>query len=213
MSEDYGQNSVAIPVDDILGDGFPIVSQQITLAIASAATLARGTVLGLLTKSAPVLAKVSGTGVATFGAVTLLKPAEVGTYTITCTAAVNGGTPAQFSVRSPSGFALPTLAAATAYASSHFTLTDAGVPAGTTAWAIGDIISLTVTGSGQAKAYSAAAVDGSGVAALILSHDIAVGAAAVPAVAYRTGVFRRAKLTGLDAAAVAQLDARNIFVR
>jgi hypothetical protein len=211
MSEDYGQNSVAIPVDDILGEGFPVLSQPITLAIAAAATLARGTVLGLVTVGAAVAAKVSGTGDGNVAAaaVTLGTHAQPGVYTLTCTAeAAGAGT---FSVQTPTGQMLKPLTVAAAYTSDHINLT---VPDGANDWDIGDVITVTVAaGSGQAKAYSAAAVDGSQHAALILSHDIAVGAAAVPAVAYRTGVFRRAKLTGLDAAAVAQLDARNIFVR
>jgi hypothetical protein len=211
MSEDYGQNSVAIPADDILGEGFPLVSQAIVMAIADAATLARGTVLGLVTLGAAVAAKVSGTGdgdVAT-AAVTLGKHAKPGVYTLTCTAeAAGAGT---FSVQTPTGELLEPLTVAAAYASDHINLT---VPDGANDWDIGDVVTVTVAaGSGQAKAYSAAAVDGSQHAALILSHDVTVGAAAVPAVAYRTGVFRRAKLTGLDAAAVAQLDARSIFVR
>ena len=215
MSEDYGQTSVAIPADDILGDGFPTVSQQITLAIASAATLVRGTVLGLLTKDTVALtAPASGntgadTGLASV-AVTLGAKALPGRYLLTCTAAVDDGTPAQWSVKAPNGLYLPAAASGVAYASDHINLT---IGVGTTAWAANDVLYLDVSGTGQAKAYSAAAVDGSGEAALILSHDIAVGAAAVPAVAFRTGVFRRAKLIGLDAAAVAQLDARNIFVR
>lgn len=211
MSEDYGQNSVAIPVDDILGDGFPLLAEQITLAIASAATLVRGTVLGLIGVGAAVAAKDSGDGDGNVAAaaVTLGKFAQVGVYRLVCTAeAAHAGT---FSVQTPRGEMLKPLTVAAAYASDHINLT---VPDGTEDWNIGDVITVTVAaGSGQAKAYSAAAVDGSQHAALILSHDIAVGAAAVPAVAFRTGVFRRAKLTGLDAAATAQLDARSIFVR
>jgi hypothetical protein len=211
MSEDYGQNSVAIPVDDILGEGFPLLSQVITLAIASAATLARGTVLGLVTVGAATAAKVSGTGDGDVAAaaVTLGKYAQPGVYRLVCTAEASGA--GTFSVQTPTGQMLQPLTVAAAYVSDHINLT---VPDGANDWDIGDVITVTVAaGSGEAKAYSAAAVDGSQAAALILADTVAVGAAAVKAVAYRTGVFRRAKLTGLDAAAVAQLDARNIFVR
>lgn len=211
MSEDYGQQSTAIAADDILADGFPLLAQRITLAIASAATLARGTVLGLVTVGAAVAAKVSGTGDGDVAAaaVTLGKYAQPGVYRLVGTAeAAHAGT---FSVQTPTGQMLKPLTVAAAYTSDHINLT---VPDGANDWDIGDVITVTVAaGSGEAKAYSAAAVDGSQVAALILADSVAVGEAAVPAVAYRTGVFRRAKLTGLDAAAVAQLDARHIFVR
>lgn len=211
MSEDYGQNSVAIPVDDILGQGFPIVSQPILLA-AGSGTLARGTVLGLITLGAAVAAKVSGTGDGNVAAaaVTLGKLAQVGVYRLVCTAeAAGAGT---FSVQTPRGEMLAPLTVAAGYASDHINLT---VPDGANDWDIGDVITVTVAaGSGQAKAYSAAAVDGAQNAALILADSVTVPAdATLAAVAYRTGVFRRAKLTGLDAAATAQLDARSIFVR
>jgi hypothetical protein len=213
MAEYYGQQSTAIPVDDILGEGFPLLAQQIVMAIASSATLVRGTVLGLVTKGAAVAAKVAdsgnGDGDVAAAAITLGKHAEVGVYTLTCTAAsAHAGT---FSVQAPSGAMLKPLTVAVAYVSDHINLT---VPDGAQDWAVGTAITVTVAaGSGQAKAYAANAVDGSQHAALILSHDVAVGSAAVPAVAYRTGVFNRAKLVGLDAAAVAALDSRNIFVR
>jgi hypothetical protein len=189
--------------------------------IAAGAALVAGTVLGQLTKDAPALSKVSGTGVATFGTPTLTKLAEVGVYTIKCTAAVNGGTPAQFSVTSPSGYALPTLAAATAYTSSHFTLTDAGIPAGTTAWAPNDVISLTVTGSGQYVQHDPDAVTGAADAVAVLYEGVDASQAAADcvltarlaevddaALTWHTGITAPEK-----AAAVASLATRNIIVR
>lgn len=117
MSEDYGQNSVAIPVDDILGDGFPVVSQAITL-LANSGALARGTVLG------------------------------------------------------------------------------------------------KIAASGKYVPYDADGTDdGRRSAALILADSVTVGDADLAAVAYRTGVFRRSALTGIDAAGELALDARSIFVR
>ncbi|WP_296699801.1 head decoration protein [Thiocapsa sp. UBA6158] len=210
MSEDYGQTSVAIPADDILGEGFPLLPQQIVLA-ASQGALVRGTVLGLITVGAAVAAKVSGTGDGDVAAaaVTLGKYAQPGVYTLVCTAESAGA--GTFSVQTPRGEMLKPLTVAAGYASDHINLT---VPDGANDWDVGDVITVTVAaGSGQAKAYSAAAVDGSQVAALILADSVTVGDDALAAVAFRTGVFRRAKLTGLDAAATAQLDARSIFVR
>ena len=190
-------------------------------AVITGADLVAGTVLGQLTKDEPVLAKVSGTGVATFGTPTLTKLAEVGVYTIKCTAAVNGGTPAQFSVTSPSGYALPTLAAATAYASAHFTLTDAGIPAGTTAWAPNDVISLTVTGSGSYIKHDPDAVNGAEIAVAVLYDNVDASQADADgvitarlaevddaALTWHTGIT-----TAEKAAAVASLAARHIIVR
>ncbi len=85
--------------------------------------------------------------------------------------------------------------------------------AGSGALARGTVLGQ-VTATGEYVAYNAAGTDdGRRAAKLILADDIAVGAADVAAVAFRTGVFRRAKLIGLDAAAEAALDARSIFVR
>ena len=210
MAENYGQDSVAIPADDILAEGFPIVSKAVVLA-AGAGALVRGTVLGLVTLGAAVAAKVSGTGDGDVAAaaVTLGKYAQPGVYRLVCTAESAGA--GTFSVQTPTGQMLKPLTVAAAYASDHINLT---VPDGAADWDIGDVITVTVAaGSGQAKPYAANAVDGSQHAALILGHAITVGDDPVSAVAYRTGAFRRAKLIGLDAAAVAQLDARSIFVR
>lgn len=190
-------------------------------AVITGAALVAGTVLGQLTKDEPALAKVSGTGVATFGTPTLTKLAEVGVYTIKCTAAVNGGTPAQFSVTSPSGYALPTLSAATAYVSSHFTLTDAGIPAGTTAWAPNDVISLTVAGSGSYIKHDPDAVNGAEVAVAVLYDNVdASQADADGVITARLAEVDDAALTwhtgitaGEKAAAVASLAARHIIVR
>lgn len=213
MAEFYGQQSTAIPGDDILAEGFPFMVQAISLA-ASQGALKRGQVLGLTGLGTVALSAKSGNTGADTGlgsvSVTLGARALAGRYALRCTAAVNGGTPAQWSVKAPNGFFLPTLASSVAYATDHINLT---VGVGTTAWKIGDELYVDVSSSGLAKAYSSAAVDGSQHAALILADDITVGDAAVSAVAYRTGAFARAKLTGLDAAAIAALEARSIFVR
>lgn len=123
---------------------------------------AAGTVLGrLLTGSG---AKVSGTGDGTVGAVTVGPDAEVGIYVLTgLTEAGNAGT---FSVRSPSGAYLPPLTVASAYVSSHISLT---VADGTADWDIGDVIHVTVAG-GDYEALDVAATDGTQTAAAILCY-------------------------------------------
>jgi len=58
-----------------------------------------------------------------------------------------------------------------------------------------------------------ASADGLAEAALVLATDVTVGDADAAALAYRMGTFSRDRLTGLTAAAEAQLDARGLFVR
>jgi hypothetical protein len=209
MPESYGVGSTTMPVDDILGEGFPFLTQRVVLVGNSAGALKRGQVLGLQTATAAVAAKVSGTGDGDVAAatVTLGKFAQVGVYKLTCTAASTGA--GTFQVQTPTGELLPPLTVAAAYAGDHINLT---VPDGSADWLVGAIISVTVTGTGKAKAYAAASVDGSQNAALVLSHDVTVGTDDVAAVAFRTGVFNAAKLTGLDAAARAALAARSIYM-
>lgn len=206
MTESYGVQSATLSQNDIFGGAFPAISQAITLA-ANAGALTRGTVLAIKLTGA-VAAKVSGSGngdVAS-ASVTIGREAMAGVYKLTCTAAAtNAGT---FKVQAPNGQRLADLTVASAYSSTHISLT---VPDGSTDWAVGDVISVTVTG--KAVAYSATATDGSERAALILANDITVGSSDVAAVAYRTGHFKRSMLAGIDDAAVLALDARSIFVR
>ncbi|AFL75397.1 head decoration protein [Thiocystis violascens] len=206
MSEDYGVQSASIPANDIFAGDFPIQTQAITLA-ANQGALARGQVLGIKLSGA-VAAKVSGTGDGNVAAasITLGPKALPGVYVLTCTAeAANAGT---FKVRAPNGERLANLTVASAYATDQINLT---VPDGANDWDIGDIVTVTVTG--KAVAYAPTATDGSEKAALILADALTVGTSDLAAVAYRTGGFARAQLTGIDDAAVLALDARSIFVR
>lgn len=206
MTESYGVQSANLPVDDIFAGDFPVISQAITLEANSGALL-RGTVLGLKLTGA-VAAKLSGGGNGNVAAasVTLGREAMAGVYRLTCTAEdTDAGT---FKVQAPDGRRLADLTVASAYSSTHISLT---VPDGTTDWAEGDVITVTVTG--KAVPYDPDATDGSEKAVLILADDIDVGAGDVQAVAYRTGQFRRSALAGIDDAAVTALDARSIFVR
>lgn len=206
MSEDYGVTSATLPANDIFAGDFPVVTQAVTLA-ANAGALPRGQVLGIQLTGA-VAAKVSGDGDGNVAAatVTLGREAMAGVYTLTCTAeSSNAGT---FKVQAPSGQRLADLTVASAYSSTHISLT---VPDGAADWAEGDVISVTVTG--KANAYDPTATDGLEKAALILADAITVGTSDVAAIAYRTGGFARAQLAGIDDAAVAALDARSIFVR
>jgi len=210
MAETYGQDSTALTRDSILIGG-PAHTEAVLLS-AGEGTLAAGTVLGLKTKDTIAVAVDDGnTGDADLSAlaVTLGAQALPGTYTLTCTA--ESGNAGTFSVLAPNGFYLPDLTVAAAYAGDHLNLT---LPDGATDWATGDVVTITVSGSGEAAAYDAAAVDGTQVAARILADQVVVDDSVdTPAVAYRTGVFRRALLTGISDAAAAQLDAAGLLVR
>lgn len=123
-----------------------------------------GEVLGRLLTGAG--AKVSGTGDGTVGAVTVGPDAQTGIYVLTgLTESGNAGT---FSVRAPDGSYLPPLTVASAYVTSHISLT---VADGTADWDIGDIIHVTVTG-GDYEALDVDATDGTQTAAAILARAI-----------------------------------------
>ena len=206
MSESYGVQTATLTLNDIFAGDFPAISQAVTLEAGQGALL-RGTVLGIKLTGA-VAAKASGAGNGNVAAatVTLGREAQAGGYVLTCPAeSANAGT---FKVQAPNGQRLADLTVASAYSSTHISLT---VPDGSEDWGEGDVITVTVTG--KAVAYDATATDGSEKALLILADDLTVGSSDLAAVAYRTGVFKRDMLAGIDDAAVLALDARSIFVR
>lgn len=203
-AEFHGQQSTAIPVDDILGEGFPFLTERVLL-LANAGALPRGQILGLK-RTAATGVKVSGAGNGVVGAVTLGRLAMPGVYVLTCTAAAqDAGT---FKVQAPDGTRLPDLTVASAYSGDHIALTIAD---GSADWEVGDLVHVTVTA--KAVPYNPAATTGEEIARLILADAVSVGSADLVAIAYRTGVFRADKLTGLTAAARVALEARSIFVR
>lgn len=142
-----------------------IVSEQphnqsrLSGTLLSGNNLVAGAVLGKLTKDIVVVAADAGNtgdGDAAGAAVTLGEDALPGIYTLLCTAAAaNAGT---FSVKTPDGLYLPDLTVAQAYASDHINLT---LPDGAVDWAVGDIILVTVSGTGKWTELGLAAVDGS----------------------------------------------------
>lgn len=69
-----------------------------------------------------------------------------------------------------------------------------------------------ITASGKFKAYQDGASDGSEVAKLILAEDVDATSADVKAMAYASGHFNEAALTGLDAAAKADFEGTPIFI-
>lgn len=160
-------------------------------------------------------AKISGTGDGTISAVTLGPDAQVGVYVLTGkTESSNAGT---FSVRTPSGGALPDLTVAVAYASNHINLT---VADGANDWDIGDVIHVTVVG-GSYEALDPSATDGTQTVAGILYAGINATDEATPCVV----VVRDAEVNehevvwpdgitaGAKAVAAQQLKAREIIQR
>ena len=142
--------------------------RELGTILSGAGVLEIGSVLGKQTKSV-VEAEADGdnTGNGTVGAVTLGAKAEVGVYTLTCTAAAsNAGT---FSVETPSGNALPDLTVGAAYTSGHINLTIAD---GATDFAEGDVVTITVSGSDKFDLYVPGEVDGLGEVAGILLANI-----------------------------------------
>lgn len=131
--------------------------------LAAGQTLAAGTVLGIAADGtlkalarrarAGTAAKTSGNGNGTISAVTLGADAQVGAYVLTCTAAAaDAGT---FSVVAPDGTVLAPLTVAVAYVSSHINLTLAD---GSTDWAAGAVVTVTVAESADALANEQIAV-------------------------------------------------------
>lgn len=185
------------------GSDIPAMTKVVTL-VSGAGDLARGTVLGKITKGSATAAAKSGGNAANTGALTLdattpvLAGAKVGVYTVRCiTAATNGGT---FRVTDPDGFVLGDVAVGATFANDiKFAIAD-----GTQDFIVGEGFDITVAaGSGYYKTVNSANVDGSNVAECILAADTNATSAAVAALVYVTGQFNTEALTfgGSDDAA------------
>lgn len=133
------------------------------VTVLSGQSLSPGAVIGRVSKGIgrAVGSAVTGTGNGTLGSIFAGPEIQVGTYTLTCTAAAtNAGT---FSVTCPDGKALPGATVGSAYVSRHvnFTIAD-----GSTDFVVGDAFTITVsttapvvsgTGNGTISALSLAA--------------------------------------------------------
>ena len=134
--------------------------EQVTFAIAEDVVMAE--VCGKVTKSTPTTGTAGGTntGGGTCTGVTGDAETILGIYTLECTvvADASAGTGAMFSVMNPEGAALPDAEADVAFANeqTNFTINTSGA-----AFIVGDSFTITVAaGSGQVKALSLTAVDG-----------------------------------------------------
>lgn len=182
--------------------------EAVTVETDTDRVLDPGQVLG--TKMAAVVAADAGnTGDADVSAVavTFGHEAQTGVYTLTCTAeSANAGT---MSVTTPDGRLLSALTVATAYTSDQINLT---IPDGAEDWDTGDIVTVTVTG--KAVPYSAAATDGSQRASGVLLDTVDASASDADGVAIvRDAEIYTSKLTGSSSTALAQLAMLGIVAR
>lgn len=191
---------------------FPRVRKPVTID-SGAGVLAKGTVLGKITKGAASSAAKSGGNAANTGTLTLdattpiLAGAIAGVYTVRCiTAATNGGI---FRVTDPNGNVLGDVAVAATFSNQiKFSISD-----GTQDFIVGEGFDVTIAaGSGNYTAYDNDNVDGSEAAAAILAEDVDATSADVNAIAYVAGEFNSAALTGYDAAAGVDFEGKPIFI-
>ena len=191
--------------------------EQVT--VLSGESVVMGEVIGKITKTTPTTgtADVGDTGDGTCGSVVAGDSAQLGTYTLTCTAeAANAGT---FEVLAPDGSTLPDATVGVAYANDqiNFTIAD-----GAEDFDIGDIFTIDVAaGSAKIVPIEFAAVDGSQDAYGVIIAAVDASAADVEGVAIvRDGQIVANYLTWPDGvtdaqknAALAQLKAKGIVER
>lgn len=195
----------------LLSEGNGSISRETVTISSAAAALVPGTVLGKITLGAVTSAAVAGnTGNGTMGTVTLSLGAKPGVYKLTIVEpASNAGA---FVVEDPDGIIIGNGDVASAFSAGGlaFTLAD-----GATDFASGDQFNITVAaGSGKYVAYDSAATNGAAVAAGVLYAAAPDSASDQKAVAIvRMAEVIEAELTGIDAAAKAQLAALNIICR
>ncbi|MEP6587144.1 MAG: head decoration protein [Polaromonas sp.] len=180
-------------------------SRENIVVTQTGTALASGTVLTKIDTGAATAAATAGnTGNPTFGAITAGVAAVPGAYKLTFTAAT------KFDVEDPDGIKIGTGTTGVAFSKSGlgFTLT-----AGGTAAVAGDEFTVTVAaGSGKYVAYTANGAAGQADAVLYNWLPALTGDA--KAVAFvRHAELNRFELTGLDAAAQADLTRTGLIVR
>lgn len=178
-----------------------------TYTVDTSQTAASTTVTASAASSA---ANAGNTGNGTMGAITVSAGAKAGVYRLTITEP--GTNVGNFIVEDPDGLYVGQgdVAAAFSGGGLAFTLAD-----GSTDFAAGDGFAITVAaGDGKYLAYSDAATDGTEIAAAILYAPLAdVATDQDAAVIVRDAEVDESLLTGLDAAAKADLGALGIIFR
>lgn len=196
------------PFEFLLSEAAGMLSREaVTVEAAGSRVLVPGQVLGRVFTA--VVAKVSGTGNgdAAAATVTFGRDAQVGVYTLTCTA--TGSNVGTFSVVAPDGTALADLTVASAYTSTHINLT---IPDGSTDWGSGAVITVTLTA--KVAPYSSGSTNGAQKAIGILAEGVDASSADQAAVMItRLAEVKADALTGATATALAQLANLNIIAR
>lgn len=195
----------------IAGNEIPALTEAATLL--SGQNLARGAVLGAVTKVLGNPSACVGTGNGTVTGAALKSLTKVGTYTLTCiAAATDAGT---FSVVDPDGVRLDDAKVGVAYANNHigFTIND-----GSTDFTAGAKFTIAVTaGSGKLKLLDKTAVDGSQNPAGVLYEACDASGGDKPCVKYDTGIFNRNALVFADGTVYGDVAeafrARGVFLR
>jgi hypothetical protein len=200
------------------------LTKNVTIPVG--VTIAKRTVLGKITKGAVSSAAKTGgntgDGTLTVDATTpKLAKAKAGVYTVRviraaiAEVATTPAVPAQkalVELKDPDGnildvFDLPTDPGITISNQVKFAMLE-----GSTPFALGDGFDITIAaGSGNHNAYDDDNLDGTEEADCILAEDVTGGSEAVVATAYRFGHFNEAAVTGLDAAAKADLEKKGIY--
>lgn len=190
----------------VLSEGNGSISRE-TVTFIAGGNLPAGQVVGVIAKgAATATAQAGNTGNGTVGSITVGTDSKAGVHKVVLLSATD------FEVEDPDGVNLGTGATGAAFSGGGLTFT---ITAGATAFAAGDAFDVTVAaGSGKYAAYSATATDGTEVAVAILYAPLTTSAADRKAVVVaRLAEVAEDALTGLDAAANADLAARNIFAR
>ncbi|MGE0456417.1 MAG: head decoration protein [Vicinamibacterales bacterium] len=201
--------------DNLLADA-PVGHQTADVTVVSGAgALTRGTLLGKQTASTVPSTGTAGgsnSGGGTMGSVTGGSKTKAGTYRIKCVKVVSSA--GDFEVRDPDGYLVGIATTAVAFVSDHLNFTIAD---GSPDFALGDVFTVAVTGSGKYLKSLAAATDGSQVPVAILARDADATSADVSSPAYIAGGFdERAVVfgTGHTAASVREaLRANNIYLQ
>lgn len=192
---------------DKLISGTEIAAIIAACAILTGQNLARGTVLGAVTRVAPdpAVGTAGGgnAGAGTLTGVVLGRLTKLGVYTVACVAAAAGA--GIFSVVDPDGERLDDAVVGVAYANDHlgFTLND-----GNPDFSVGDTFTIEVAaGSGKCKKLDKTAVDGSQRPVGILAEAVDATAADKPGVRYETGIFNPEALILAAGTTVADIEA------
>lgn len=209
MAESLGLNTQTFAFDNLVGDNYPVTTEEATILSGQTPT-ARGAIVAQAVAGAITSAAVVGTGNGTIGTLSNSAGVQAGAYTAVCVKAVtNAG---DFEVRNPQGVLIGIATTGVAFTSNeiNFTIAD-----GSTDFALGDLFTITVAaGTLKYKKYNAANTDGSGNvanAAIVATTVDATSADRVTNV-YTSGVFNSAALVGYTAGMKAGLAAKGIRV-